>query len=99
MYITPTQPPYIANTKMVVGRQIVNETTMFQGTCNLFILRSNPTTVYLRKYVGPLNSIKFYVMYCTHGCFNIMELLKRTHVDISVAEALVYGPILIKIFI
>jgi len=89
MYITLTQPPYIGNTKMAVGRQIVNETTMCQGACNLFILKSNPTTVYLHTCVGPLNPINFYVTYYTHGCFGIMDFLKRTHVDISVAEELV----------
>ena len=73
MYMIPTQPPYIANAKMVVGRQIVNETTMHQGTYNLFVLKSNPTTVYLLTYVGPLNHIKFYVTYYTHSCFGIIK--------------------------
>ena len=45
-------------------------------------------------YVDPLNPI--YVMYYTHGCFGIIDFPKRTHVNISVAEALIYGPILIK---
>ena len=79
-------------TKMFVCRQCtVNETTV---ACNLFILKPNPTIVYLHTYVGPMNPI--YVTYYTHGCFGIWISSKGTHVDISVAEALVHGSILIK---
>ena len=53
MYIAPTQPLHLANAKMFVGRQCaVNKTTM---ACNLFILKPNPTIVYLHTYVDPLN--------------------------------------------
>ena len=44
------QPLHLANTKMFVGRQCtVNETTM---ACNLFILKPDPTIVYLHTHVG-----------------------------------------------
>jgi len=44
-------------------------------------------------YIGPLNTI--YVTYYTHGYFGIMDFLKKDTCDISVAEALVHGPILL----
>jgi len=44
-------------------------------------------------YMGPLNAI--YVVIHMVALINS----KRTYVDISVAEALVHGPILINLFI
>jgi len=43
-------------------------------------------------YIGSLNTI--YVIHIVAFVY-----LKRTHVDISVAEALVHGPVLITLFI
>ena len=60
--MAPKQPLHLANAKMFVGRQCaVNETTM---ACNLFILKPNPTIVYLLAYMtGPLNP---FMLHITH---------------------------------
>ena len=60
-------------------------TTMCQETCNLFILNS-----YIHR---PTECHLCYALYTWLLWYNGLSQ-KRTHVDISAAEALVHGPIL-----
>jgi len=49
MYITPTQPPCIANTKcLLVDKCAASETSMYPGTCNLNFKVKPHRGIYLR---------------------------------------------------